>query len=459
MVGSYTAQAPTRGPLLLAAVTAAGPEWTNHAHHAHQGLGTKHMRKRWPIGIAGLAALAAVGALLGSGKLGLGVMGKADAAKAAGAAASAPLDFRANEVLRPQRSAMPQTIEFSGPLVAPGTAVLRAKAAGTLLSLSVAEGARVTAGQLLGRIDMADLGNRIAERHANVDSARAALAQAERSHGGNERLAAQAFISPMALDSSRANVDAARAALQAAQATLELTRGARRDASLVAPISGIVAKRHVLPGEKVSMEQQVLTLVDLRTLELAALVGTHEVARLTPGMAASLRVEGLPEPVPATIARIAPAAEPGTRSIGVTLSLANPKEALRAGLYALGQVVLADEQQRMVLPVAAVGSTAGQNHVWLIKDGKLLRRAVTLGRRDDAAGRVEVLSGLDPADTVLAARFDNLREGALARVLEAAAPGPAAASPQLAASAPAPAPAPAPASASAPAASSAALTR
>ena len=406
------------------------------------------MRKRWLIAIAGLAALAAVGALLGSGKLGLGTMGKADAAKAAGAAASAPLDFRANEVLRPQASTMPQTIEFSGPLVAPGTAVLRAKAAGTLLSLSVAEGARVTAGQLLGRIDMADLGNRIAERHANVDSARAALAQAERTQAGNERLAAQSFISPMALDSSRANVDAARAALQAAQATLELTRGAQRDASLVAPISGIVARRHVLPGEKVSMEQQVLTLVDLRTLELAALVGTHEVARLAPGMAASLRVEGLPEPVPATIARIAPAAEPGTRSIGVTLSLANPKEVLRAGLYAVGQVVLADEQQRLVLPVAAVGSTAGQSHVWLIKDGKLLRRAVTLGRRDDVTGRVEVLSGLDWADTVLAARFDNLREGALARVA-AAAPGVAATPTQIAASA----------QASAAAASSAALTR
>ena len=50
--------------------------------------------------------------------------------------------------------------------------------------------------------------------------------------------------------------------------------------------------------------------------------------------------------------------------------------------------------------------------MWVIDDGVLARRAVTTGRRDEAQGRVEVLSGLAPGAQVLAARFDNLREGA-----------------------------------------------
>ncbi len=353
------------------------------------------------------------------------------AAKAGSAAASAPaLEFRPTEVVQPALAAMPRTIEFSGPLVAPNTAVVRAKAAGTLLALQVNEGERVSAGQTLGRIDLAELSNRVAERTANLESAKATLAQAERTHASNERLAAQSFISPIALENSRAQVDTARAALNAAQALLDTTRVGLREAALVAPISGIVAKRHVLPGEKVAVEQQMLTLVDIAKLELAGTVGTHEVGALSPGMPVQVRVEGTDKPVQGRLARIAPAAEPGTRSIGVTIALDNPKEVLRAGQYALARVELNDPQQRLSLPLPAVGNTSGQDHVWVIENGALLRRAVTLGRRDDAAGRVEVLSGVDAGATVLAAKFDNLREGAKASVVatKAAAVASAAAS-------------------------------
>jgi RND family efflux transporter MFP subunit len=328
-----------------------------------------------------------------------------------------PLEFVPREVVQPVLATMPGQVEFSGPLVAPSTAIVRAKAGGTLLALDVAEGQRVRAGQPLGRIDIADVTSRVAERDANVASAQATLAQAERTHASNVSLAAQQFISPIALDNSRAAVDTARAQLGAVQAALQTTRVGLRDGALVAPIGGIVAKRHVLPGEKVSPEQQVLTIVDLQTLELAGSVGTHEVARLTPGMAVQVLVEGMQQPVEGRIARIAPAAEPGTRSIGVTIALPNPKEALRAGQYAVARATLADDTQRLTLPATAIGQTSGQDHVWVIAEGALARRAVTLGRRDDREGRVEVLAGVAPGNQVLGARFDNLREGAKALVV------------------------------------------
>ena len=197
---------------------------------------------------------------------------------------------------------------------------------------------------------------------------------------------------------------------------------AQRDAALVAPIAGIVAKRHVLPGEKVTVEQAVLTLVDLRTLELAGSVATHQVARLAPGMAVSVTVEGNAAPLAGRLVRIAPTAEAGTRSIGVTVALPNGQQRLRGGQYALARVELADPQPRMVLPAPAVGSSGGQAQVWLIEQGVLVRRAITLGRRDEAGGRVEVRDGLAADAQVLAARFDNLREGAPARVVAARTP-------------------------------------
>ena len=370
------------------------------------------MKKKWLFtGAALLVALGLGGALLSG--VGSAMFKGGDKDKKPEVA----LEFVPRELVQPTLARLPTAIEFSGPLVAPSTAIVRAKAPGTLLSLAVSEGSRVTAGQSLGRIDLAELSTRVAERNANTESARAALAQAERTHASNVGLAAQQFISAVALDSSRLAVDTARAQLAAAQASLDTTRVTVRDAALLAPISGIVAKRSALPGERLSMEQPLLTIVDLSRLELAGSIGTHEVSRLAPGMAVQVQVEGVAEPVAGRIARISPAAEPGTRSIGVTIALANPKETLRAGQYAVARAVLADDTDRLTLPASALGSTAGQDHVWVIEAGVLARRSVTVGRRDEREGRVEIKQGVLPTTQVLAARYDNLREGAKALVV------------------------------------------
>jgi len=393
-------------------------------------MGMHMMRKGWLISGVGVAV--AIG-IAGAVWMGRGSKGQAEAAIDAkpnaqakggksGKGPEVPLEFTSREVVQPVLASMPLVIEFSGPLVAPSTAVVRAKAGGTLLSLKVGEGSRIQAGEVLGTIDLAELNSRVAERNAMLESAKAQLAQAERTHASNQRLADQQFISPIALESSRSALETARAQVLAAQAQLDTSRVGLRNAALIAPIGGVVHKRHVVPGEKLSIEQQVLTIVDITKLELAGNVGTHEVSRLAPGMPVQVQVEGHGDAVTGRLERIAPAAEAGTRSIGVTIALANAKEAFRAGQYALARVVLADPAQRMTLPVSAIGSTSGQNHVWLIENGALLRRAVTTGRREEREGRVEVLHGLSAGSVVLAARFDNLREGAKALVVARSAP-------------------------------------
>lgn len=371
------------------------------------------MRKAWWIGgVAVLAAVGVAGAMAVSKQ-----MGRKGDKKDGDALVT--LEFTPREVVAPTLATLSSRIEFSGPLVAPQTAVVRAKTGGTLLTLSVAEGHRVKAGQLLATIDATELASRMAERQAMVESARAARVQAERTHTNNQRLADQQFIAPTALEQSRAALDAAQAQERAALAQQDTMRALSRDSRIVAPIAGIVAKRHAVEGEKVSTEQNIVTIVDIARLELVGNVGTHEVSQLSPGAPVQLQVEGVDAVVTGKIARIAPAAEPGTRSIGVTIELPNPTETLRAGQYAVAKVELADPQQRLTVPLAAVGNTAGQDHVWLIENGMLARRAVTLGRRDGREGRVELLSGVTPASQVLAARFENLREGGKAVVVAA----------------------------------------
>ena len=370
------------------------------------------MRKQWIYGGVVAAVLAG-----GAGVAVFASKGGDAAKKPDGEKPQVALEFVSSEVTSPSMASMPAQIEFSGPLVAPGSVVVRSKSSGTLLTLAVAEGSRVKAGQALGQLDLEEMRYRVAERTASVESARATADQAARQHQANQGLADQKFIALTALDVSRASMEATRAQYLAARAQLDTSQVTMRQAALVAPISGVVAKRHALPGEKLAPEQQILSIVDLSKLELAGLVGTHEVSRLKVGMAVQVQVEGVDHPVEARISRIAPAAEPGTRAIGVALALDNPKEEFRAGQYAVARVTLPDAAQRLTVPLAAVSSNAGQEGVWLIDKGTLVRRIVTTGRRDLREGRVEVLNGLTPAAQVLAARFDNLRDGAPAAVV------------------------------------------
>ena len=74
------------------------------------------------------------------------------------------------------------------------------------------------------------------------------------------------------------------------------------------------------------------------------------------------------------------------------------------------------------LPAVAIRTEAGQTFVWTIENGKLARRIVTVGGRDDSAGRVEIKNALSPGVPILAAPFDNLKVGAPALVRAAASP-------------------------------------
>ena len=210
------------------------------------------MRKQWIYG--GIAA-----AVLASGA-GVAVFAsKGDAPKKPeGEKAQVALEFVPGEVTSPSLASMPALIEFSGPLVAPGTVVVRSKSSGTLLNLAVAEGSRVKAGQALGQVDLEEMRYRVAERMASVESARATADQAERQHKANQGLADQKFIAPTALDVSRASMESTRAQYLAAKAQLDTSQVTMRQAALIAPIKGIVSKRHALPGEKLAAEQQIL---------------------------------------------------------------------------------------------------------------------------------------------------------------------------------------------------------
>jgi RND family efflux transporter MFP subunit len=370
-------------------------------------MGLRISRRAVVAAVAGLVVAAAVG-----GAVALQAQKKAEAERTK-PKGEVTLEFAPGDLVRVEARPLARWLPVSGAIQAVRQATVKAKVPGEVRQLSAREGERVAAGQLIARIDTADLEARLAERQGALESSRAQLALAEKTRAMNNRLLAEKFISQNAYDGTQSSHDVAVGSVKSAEAQVRLAQNALKDATVAAPLTGTVAKRHVQPGEKVAVESPLLTIVDLTELELAALVPASDVPELAVGMPVELSVDGFGERrFRGTVGRISPSTEPGTRAFLVYVALPNPDAALRSGMFATGRIALAASTPAPSLPLAALRSEAGQSFVWTIDAGKLTRRVVATGRRDDEAGIVEIRTALPPGTGVLAARFDNLKEGA-----------------------------------------------
>jgi RND family efflux transporter MFP subunit len=373
---------------------------------------------RWIV-ISALGLLAAAGALLAVQGGAVKIGAKAETKKKE----QPPLAFAASDIVRlaPHRL----SIELSMPatLQPYNQATVRSKLSAEVRRLAVREGDRVIAGQVIAEFDTAQLRNQLAERQAALESARALLAQTERTRATNAQLVKQNFISQNAFEAADDAFRAQTAAVQAAQAQLAQTQLLLADAVVRAPISGVVSRRLVQPGEKVAFDAPLLHIVDLSRLEVQAQAPVADVALIAPGAGVEVEIEGLPgAPLPARIDRINPTTEAGSRMIAVYALLPNEDGRLRGGMFARVRLRLGGETPVPALPLAAVQDDRGQPYVWIIAGGKLARRNVSTGVRDERAQRIEITSGLAGDEQVIGSRFDNLREGMLAHVVTAAQP-------------------------------------
>ena len=332
-----------------------------------------------------------------------------------------PLEFSQRDVVSLQPKRLSVELTVPGSVQAVSQATVRAKLSAEVKRVLVREGDRVTAGQQIAEFDTAQLRAQLAERKAQLESSRAQLAMADRTRQANAQLVKQNFISQNAFDTADSAHQVQLAAVATAQAQLELAQLSMTDAVVRAPITGTVSKRHIQPGEKVSFDAPLLSIVDLTQLEVQAQVPISDVTQIRKGMPTHVDVEGINgRKFDGRVERINPSAEPGTRTINIYISLSNEDSLLKAGMFARVLMTVAPEVEVPALPLSAVRTEAAQTFVWVLTDHKLARRNVVIGKRDERAQLVEVTSGLAPGEVVLATKFDNLKDGLAAKVISQA---------------------------------------
>src|ERR1035437_4861960 len=373
--------------------------------------GTLGRRRGWvKLTVAGLCAAAVIGSLVAwrasSAQKGEEKPGSAITLE------YAPADLTAVEYRQLSR-----TLSFSGSLSPVIQSTVKSKVSGEVRKVLAREGERVSQGQILAQIDPADIQARLDAQLAAHEEARARWSIADKNRETNLKLLQQNFISQNAFDTTNSTLEASAASVRSAEAQVRLARNAMQDAVVRAPISGILAKKMVNAGEKVGPDSPMFTVVDLARMEIEAPAPASEIPNVQVGQIASFKVDGFGERVfEGRVERINPMTEAGSRSITLYLSVANRDGVLKGGMFVKGFLVLAKAEASTVVPLAAVRDDAGQAFVFTLEGGKIAKRSVKLGLREEQTGLVEVKNGLEAGVQVISANLVGLKAGAKAVV-------------------------------------------
>jgi membrane fusion protein (multidrug efflux system) len=305
------------------------------------------------------------------------------------------------EVVKVAFSPMPQAITAVGSLRSDESVTLRPEVAGRISAIGFQEGQRVAKGDLLVRLDPAVPEAEAQQARANVTLAKAKFDRAV-------DLAQRNFISGQAKDEAENNLKVAEAALQLAEAKLAKT-------DLHAPFAGLIGLRVVSVGEYVKEGADVVNLESIDPLKVDFRVPEIYLRQVQVGQSLAVNLDALPgKTYEGKVFAVNPLVDAAGRAIVIRAIVRNPDTSLRPGMFARVRLFTREAKDAMVVPETALFSAGDEQLVFRVADGKARRAKVEIGQRRD--GMVEILQGLDPADVVVTAGQQKIRDGVPVRV-------------------------------------------
>lgn len=318
-------------------------------------------------------------------------------------------------------------LPVSGSLTPLNQATVKSKVAAEVRESLVPEGVAVQRGQIIMRLDTADLQARLQTQVAAEEEARARLALARKTHESNSKLLHQNYISQNAFDTAQNSLELALAGVKSAESMTSIARRALEDSVVRAPIDGVISKRFAQPGEKVAQDVPLFSIVSLDQLILEAQVPTGDIPRVKVGQDVAFDVEGFNgRSFGGKVVRINPVAELGSRTMTVYIASDNKEHLLKGGMFAKGGIVLQKTGVVPVLQMAALRTDKGQQMVQKVENGVVMSQVVKLGLRNEDTGMVEITDGLAPGANVIIARLVTVKPGSKVKLPDAAGSGAAA---------------------------------
>lgn len=374
------------------------------------------------------------------------------------AAANAPVDVTTAAAIRRD---LPRFFEATGSLAGDEQTDVAPQTSGKVVAVGVDIGSFVRRGQMLVKLDDAELKLRVEQAGTQVAQAKAAVRQAEEKIGLRpgerfdpnrvaevaaakvafdlaernfrraEKLIESGDVSRSFYDEQRARrdqsreqyevalaqarqnyaaVDVARTNVANAESQLALARKNLSYALIPAPIDGFVAERTADLGEYVSPQQKVATIVRTNPLRIKIDIPEQAISAVKVGQSVSVTTSAWPDKnFAGRIARIAPNVSAQSRTLTVEAEIENGSGALKPGQFATVRILQERNEPAVLVPARAVVTEAGVSRLFVIKDGHAEQRVIQTGQTE--GDLIEVKNGVAADEQVATSGLERLSDG------------------------------------------------
>jgi len=327
-------------------------------------------------------------------------------------------------------------LNATGYVVPQRKAAVASKAQGRVEWLGVLEGTVVKEGQIIARLESADVAASLAQAQAQVKVAQANLelqrAELENATANLKRsqvLAPHGAMSASQFDADRARYDKARASINSEQAAILSAQANARAAQVAvdqtvirAPFDGVVLEKHANVGDNITpfssasdSKGAVVTIADMKTLEVEADVAESNIARIKVDQPCEVQLDALPDTrFAGRVSRIVPTVDRSKATVLVKVRFVERDERVLPDMSAkiafLSKPVPPEDKKAVVaVQPTAVVTRGGKQVVYIVDHDKAREVPVTTGER---VGDLLAVSGVKPGDTLVLAPGDKLENGA-----------------------------------------------
>jgi len=310
------------------------------------------------------------------------------------------------EIGTPVRGDIVAVYSGTAPIEAYAEAAVIAKVSGEVRNLLAEEGDDVTKGQILARLD----GDRL---RLELNQSEANLRKLQRDYERNVELKDKdkGLISTGDFDRIKYEMEALEASFNLARLELDYTQ-------IRAPISGVVSQRYIRIGNTISAGEPVFTVTSLDPLVTYLHIPEREYRNIAKDQLVGIDIDALQnQRIVAAVTRVSPIVDPQTGTFKITIEISDEDRRIKPGMFGRVSIVYDQHTNVLQLPRSAIIEESGEKSVFVVEDGKAIRRVVQTGYSD--SGMIEVSDGLVDDDRVVIVGQVGLKDGADVTIINA----------------------------------------